>query len=185
MRPRRGDGLRAALRRRAARRLRHVRRVPQHRVSRQRSRRAAGSITACDMARFPAHISDQHALAGSLEDRDLAEGADLVDARVGARIAEEHEPGVEQHANAVRHCCDADVATLTYHAQLIARVRRRGVHRAPVPRRGSRGRPRAGNALVQRARGPCVTSTGNPAAFAAEPDIDPCVARDLGLSFRG
>ena len=65
----------------------------QHRDERLRDRQVAGT--------------QEHdgALAGLLEDRHLAEGADLVDAGVGARVGEENDALVEEHADAISHWC--------------------------------------------------------------------------------
>jgi hypothetical protein len=48
-------------------------------------------------------LQHHDALARALEHGSLAEAVDLVDARTGAGVRQEDEPGVEQHADAVRH----------------------------------------------------------------------------------
>ena len=45
----------------------------------------------------------QHAIAGTLEHVHLAEGVDVIDTRVGARVGKEHHAGVEQGRNAISH----------------------------------------------------------------------------------
>ena len=44
-----------------------------------------------------------HALAGFLEHRNLAEGADLVDAGIGTGVRQEHHARIQQHAHTVSH----------------------------------------------------------------------------------
>ena len=49
------------------------------------------------------HLQHQDAIARSLEDEGLAEAVDLIDARAGARVGQEDQPGVQHHADAVSH----------------------------------------------------------------------------------
>ena len=45
----------------------------------------------------------KQALAGLLEHRHLASGADVIDARIGARVRQEHETVLDGHRYAVSH----------------------------------------------------------------------------------
>ena len=57
------------------------------------------------MLRLPADSSTMKRSPGRLVDDHLAEGADVVHARVGARVGQEHQSGVEFDADAIGHAC--------------------------------------------------------------------------------
>ena len=88
-----------------ARRIEHVRRA-KYRAAGSRLRRASRAsklTTAWVIARLPADMQHQHPVVRPLERRHLAEGVDLIDTGVGPRIGQQHEPGVDQQADAVSH----------------------------------------------------------------------------------
>jgi hypothetical protein len=65
------------------------------------------------------------AIARLFIDDHLAEGADLVEARVGARVGQKNHSGVELDGDAISHCCRAYQAAVA------------GIHRTAVGRRSN------------------------------------------------
>ena len=55
-------------------------------------------------------LQHQHPIARLLQDRGLAERADVIDARAGARIGQEDQARIEQHGHAVGHRKDISAA---------------------------------------------------------------------------
>ena len=90
-----------------ARGVEHAGRVPD-RDRRPLAARASFSTcrisrTDCEIDRLPADSMHHEAVARPLVDHHLAEGADLVEPGVGARVGEEHQAGVELDAYAIGH----------------------------------------------------------------------------------
>src|SRR6185295_2837805 len=54
----------------------------------------------------------QHAIVGPLENGHLAKRSDIVHAGIRARIRRQHDSGVQQDADAIRHAATSSVHTL-------------------------------------------------------------------------
>ena len=117
--------------------------------------------TAWVMREIARRHQHQHAVVGALEGGHFAKGVDLIDAGVGPRIGQHHEPGVDQQADAVSHARNSTRRLLLLLGRLapparwlpFSRRRRPGARRAPAPRPGSRGRPRGGSRCAPRGAG--------------------------------
>jgi hypothetical protein len=159
-----------------ARGVEHALRVPDGDAV---PRRPLSSFSTCRisrtlwlMLRLPAEQHDHEAVARLLVDHHLAEGADGVQARVGARVRQEHEAGVEADAHAVGHGWGvfpqvlrggtARPAPRGARAYAGSSAVQRGLHRA-AGRRGSGGRCRRARRTEVHLRPTCARCLRSPA----------------------